>query len=361
MSRHCFESFGPADHYGLPGPQVQPDAGFWHLPPCPRLCIVLPTQVTTPPPFSDFDEVDELDELKELAQLRDDPQAVANWNPPNRRRLAISPLLQLRPAPLGAQFDRRLPDPRPSDRVETERHPAFPPGPGVVRTGRQLARLFENEPPGQPLRHALDALVTTPQPGAGVPYRTWSPPLVALVFVSLDIAVYSAQLTAWHFKFHADPTIGFRPRPIEVDPSVSVLFDREPNATQSGDGSPRPLPVPSPGTPRHPAYPSGHSVTYGAAAQLLSAFFPDLRAEFDKVADNAGLARLWAGIHYRSDHEVGMNLGREVADLVIDQIRDSCICLPDPCVTPDPCQPPATPESVAGERQRLADCCADNA
>ena len=273
MDRHCFDPFQPAAQYSLPGPQVQPDAGLWHSPPCPRLCVVLPTEVAAPPPYNPLAVPDELEELKELAQLRDDPQAVVNWNPPNRRRLAISPLLQLRPQPLGAQFDRRFRDPHPSGRVRSERNPVFPPGPAVVRTGRQLSRLFENEPPGQPLRHALDALVTAPQPGTGVPYFTWSPPLTALAFVAFDIAVYSAQIAAWYYKFHGGPGVEFRPRPIEVDPAIDVLFDRETNDTQSGDGSPRPLPVPSPGTPRHPSYPSGHSVTYGAAAQLLSAFF----------------------------------------------------------------------------------------
>jgi PAP2 superfamily len=357
MARHCFDPVQPTAQYSLPGPQVQPDAGFWHLPPCPRLCIVLPTEVAAPPQYTGFNLADELDELHELAQLRDDRDAVANWNPPERRRLDISPLLQLRPPPLGAQFDRRHPDPHPRDRIQSERNPIYPPGPAVIRTGRQLARFFENEPPGQPLRHALDALVTAPQPGTGVPYFTWSPPLIALAFAALDIAIYSAQITAWFYKFNGGAGIEFRPRPIEVDPTISVLFDRQLNETQSGDGPPRPLPVPSPGTPRHPSYPSGHSVTYGAAAQLLSAFFPDLRAEFNKVADNAGLARLWAGIHYRSDHLEGMALGRRVADRVIEQIRDSCICLPDPCLTPDPCQPPATPESTDHEKGRLCRCC----
>lgn len=218
---------------------------------------MLPTEVAAPPLYTGFNQADELDELKELAQLRDDPEAVANWNPLNRRRRAISPLLQLRPPPLGAQFDRRPPDPHPRDRVESERNPIFPPSPAVIRTGRQLARLFENEPPGQPLRHALDALVTSPQPGTGAPYFTWSPPLTALAYAALDIAVYSAQLAAWYYKFQGGPNIGFRPRPIEVDPSIDVLYDRELNDTQSGDGPPRPLPVPSPGTPRHPPTPQG--------------------------------------------------------------------------------------------------------
>jgi hypothetical protein len=181
-----------------------------------------------------------------------------------------------------------IPTPIPPS-VQSELDPNFPPGPAVIETGRQLARFFENEPPGQPLRHALDALLPTPKPGTGPPYFTWSPPLTMLAYVALDIALYSAQLAAWYYKFRGGPNIQFRPRPIEVDPSIDVLYDRQLNDTQSGDGPLRPLPVPSPGTPRHPAYPSGHAVTYGAGAQLLSAFFPDLRAQFDKLADNGSM------------------------------------------------------------------------
>ena len=47
----------------------------------------------------------------------------------------------------------------------------------------------------------------------------------------------------------------------------------------------------SPGTPRHPAYPSGHSTYSGAASEILSFFFPDYRADLDRLADNIGIAR----------------------------------------------------------------------
>jgi hypothetical protein len=125
-----------------------------------------------------------------------------------------------------------------------------------------------------------------------------------------------------------------------VDPTISVLFNRRPNDTQSGDDGLRTLPPRSPGTPRHPAYPSGHSTTYAAGSELLASFFPDLRAEFEQLADNAGMARLWAGIHYRSDHLWGMEVGRRVAQLVVEQVRASCIPIPDPCRPPCTCQEP---------------------
>ena len=84
------------------------------------------------------------------------------------------------------------------------------------------------------------------------------------------------------------------------------------------------------GTPRHPS-PSGHSTYTGAASEILSYFFPNYSREFTKPADNTGLARLWAGIHYCSDHIEGMKPGRCVARLIIRQIEASCIVRPDLC------------------------------
>lgn len=179
----------------------------------------------------------------------------------------------------------------------------------------------------------------------------------SLLFAALDITIYSAQLAAWFFKWRGGMGIGFRPRPVEVDPGISVLYDRAINATQSGDGIPRQFPSPHPGTPRHPAYPSGHSTTYAAAAELLAAFLPDRKAELDQLADNASMARLWAGIHWRSDHVQGMKLGRCVARQVIKQLQQACLCPPDLCFLPGVCDCPATPESVEEGRTRMQECC----
>jgi membrane-associated phospholipid phosphatase len=60
--------------------------------------------------------------------------------------------------------------------------------------------------------------------------------------------------------------------------------------------APRPAnSFPTPGTPRHPAYPSGHSTYSAAAAFTLIAFFPQYAEDLLRLADNTGVARLWAG------------------------------------------------------------------
>jgi membrane-associated phospholipid phosphatase len=104
------------------------------------------------------------------------------------------------------------------------------------------------------------------------------------------------------------------------------------------------------GAPQHPAYPSGHSVLAGAAVTVLKTFFADDRltdlfadseaelrqppgpdddepvpydgpdaddltvhSELNKLADNVGTARIWAGVHYWSDHTYGALLGEQMA------------------------------------------------
>jgi hypothetical protein len=67
------------------------------------------------------------------------------------------------------------------------------------------------------------------------------------------------------------------------------------------------------GKPNHPSYPSGHSCVSAAAAEVLSTFFPERRADFTALAAQAGLSRIYAGIHYRFDVETGLDLGRKVA------------------------------------------------
>ena len=75
--------------------------------------------------------------------------------------------------------------------------------------------------------------------------------------------------------------------------------------------------VPAVGMPNHPSYPSGHSCVSASAAEVLSAFFPEERAQLDAMVIEAGLSRMYAGIHYRFDIEAGQQLGRSVAHYTI--------------------------------------------
>jgi hypothetical protein len=291
--------------YSLPGFQVSPEAKDWSksdfLPRVPKLQEI----VAVGDPLIDqypvpSDTSDEIAELTELSHLRDQPSKLVSTQP-GRLRRPISRFLQLRPQPYGAVYNKKTPEDQP-----------------VIQTGRELARWFEAETPGLGHRHALNYLL---------PKTVFTPPYQARVWAALDVAIYASLLAAWHYKWEEQRT-SYRPRPIEVAPSLNILYNYAVNSTGSGDGEMRISPQPSPGTPRHPSYPSGHSTVGGAASELLSHFFPDLRSDFDDLADNAGLARLWAGIHYRSDHEFGMALGRAVAGLVIENLKRDSVDTP---------------------------------
>lgn len=71
------------------------------------------------------------------------------------------------------------------------------------------------------------------------------------------------------------------------------------------------------GKPNHPSYPSGHSCVSSSGAAVLSAFFPSDRASLDAMVTEAGLSRMYGGIHYRFDCETGQVLGRNVAALAL--------------------------------------------
>lgn len=71
------------------------------------------------------------------------------------------------------------------------------------------------------------------------------------------------------------------------------------------------------GKPNHPSYPSGHSCASASGAEILSTTFPDKRPELEAMVTEAGLSRMYAGIHYRFDIDAGAALGREVARFAI--------------------------------------------
>jgi hypothetical protein len=351
------------EKYKLKGLQVDPGAGYWMY--CSQLHVLTIeelTQVTEnshsdhffpPPPPDAAVTAKEFEELLDLAKWRDDPCKLVSPSPcpkikeDDRRpchrpkelpqaydcRRPISKLLNLTPPPLGAVLVNRFPSEQ------------------IIRTGRGMARAVEGETPGLYHRHALNYLIGS---------RSWSPPRQALVWAALDVALASALQAAWYYKW-INPRTAFRERPVEYArrtgkvKELHVLFDRpdelNPAYNLCPDGRPDKhghFPDNDSGTPRHPAYPSGHSTYSGAASEILNFFFgaettpgslpahPALGSlpgttigeELDNMADNIGMGRLWAGIHWRSDHEAGLKLGRTVACLILHQLERMVSDLP---------------------------------
>jgi len=122
------------------------------------------------------------------------------------------------------------------------------------------------------------------------------------VFALLDAAMMDAAIGCWDAKL----TYWFI-RPPQADPAITLIA--------------------AIGLPNHPSYPSAHSCYCGAAAGILSTFFPAKTDSLDAMVTQAGLARIYAGIHYRFDVETGAQLGRNVARLTgeVDRWRGTAV------------------------------------
>lgn len=75
------------------------------------------------------------------------------------------------------------------------------------------------------------------------------------------------------------------------------------------------------GSPPFPGYPSGHAAISGVMAELYSYFFPAERAYFQKRAKDGAESRFQGGIHFRSDNEVGLEMGGKVAAAIIKKVK----------------------------------------
>jgi membrane-associated phospholipid phosphatase len=112
------------------------------------------------------------------------------------------------------------------------------------------------------------------------------------LYALLSATMFDAQIGCWDAK----ETYWFI-RPWQADPLITV--------------------VPAVGKPNHPSYPSGHSCLSASGAEVLSTFFPEARDHLDAMVIEAGLSRMYGGIHYRFDIEAGQVLGRSVAHFTI--------------------------------------------
>ncbi|HEY0678603.1 MAG TPA: vanadium-dependent haloperoxidase [Chitinophagaceae bacterium] len=91
-------------------------------------------------------------------------------------------------------------------------------------------------------------------------------------------------------------------------------------------------------TPPFPSYPSGHSVISNAAAEVMTSIFGDNLSftdtsllefgiknrqieSFRKAAEEAGISRLYGGIHYRFDIERGNEMGRSIGTYIVQRLK----------------------------------------
>lgn len=110
----------------------------------------------------------------------------------------------------------------------------------------------------------------------------------------LNMSIMDAGIVCWDAKY-----LYFNPRPSQMDPSIKT----------------------NTGVPNFPAYTSGHSTFSGAAAEILSYINPAKANEYNELAKQASLSRLYGAIHYRSDCEVGIAHGKRVGQFAVARGR----------------------------------------
>ncbi len=101
----------------------------------------------------------------------------------------------------------------------------------------------------------------------------------------LNMALMDAAIVCWDTKYFY-----YNPRPTQLNPAIKTLT----------------------GIPNFPAYISGHSTFSGAAATILSYIVPERKTDYEAMAKEASLSRMYGGIHYRTDCEVGLVVGNNV-------------------------------------------------
>ncbi len=121
-------------------------------------------------------------------------------------------------------------------------------------------------------------------------------PLQTRVFALLNVAMADAGVASWDAKYAY-----WNLRPVNVVRDLGIEKNWKPLLD----------------TPFFPAYVSGHATYSGAAGEVLAHLFPSDAKLWRAKAREAGISRLYGGIHYRSDNVVGQRMGREVGRLVV--------------------------------------------
>jgi membrane-associated phospholipid phosphatase len=145
----------------------------------------------------------------------------------------------------------------------------------------------------------------------------------ARLFALLNVCLADAGILCWVIKFTYDYW-----RPITAIQRADV----DDNPSTEPDPNWQPLLE----TPPFPSYTSGHSTFSGAGAAALASFFgtdtipfastseglPGVRRSFPgfwAAAQEAGMSRIYGGIHYQFDNTDGLAVGRALALYVARQ------------------------------------------
>jgi hypothetical protein len=110
----------------------------------------------------------------------------------------------------------------------------------------------------------------------------------ALVLATTTMAGMDAIIACWDAKYTY-----WTARPYQFEPAITT-------------------PV---GRPNFPAFPSAHSCLSSSMGEVLAVLFPAASAELRARIEEAGVSRIYAGLHFRVDITAGNAIGRAVAAL----------------------------------------------
>ena len=185
--------------------------------------------------------------------------------------------------------------------ILTER-PLAPPSTGSAQMQQEVAEVRETV---ANLNRDQQAIAYKWNDGAGTPTPPghwnaiaaeriagvgWSEVRASRALALVNMAMHDAAVGCWDAKYAY-----FNPRPSQLDSSIKTVI----------------------GLPNFPSYTSGHSTFSASADVVLSYLFPGEAATFDAMRDEAGISRLYGGIHYRSDIETGKDHGRRIGGYTV--------------------------------------------
>ncbi len=108
----------------------------------------------------------------------------------------------------------------------------------------------------------------------------------------LNMSLMDAAIVCWATKnFYSNP------RPSQINPKIKTLT----------------------GIPNFQAYISGHSTFSGAAATILGYIVPERAKDYSAMATEASMSRMYGGIHFRSDCEVGLKVGNNIGNYAVQR------------------------------------------
>lgn len=122
--------------------------------------------------------------------------------------------------------------------------------------------------------------------------QSFSEPRWARNMALLNMALMDAAIVCWDAKNYY-----YNPRPMQLDTRIKTGI----------------------GLPNFPSYISGHSTFSGAASVVLGYIIPSKADAYKAMAREASVSRMYGGIHYRSDCEVGITTGEKVGNYAVNR------------------------------------------